>query len=157
MKMLPNDRTDTIDRVWREFFSLELHAGMRRGELCGLRWCDVDFAAKTVSVNQVLSKVNSGVILISGSCTMSGNEEVILKSSFQLQKRALLINPSGIAGEAAAFPDNPMAGNDDGNLIVSNSAADRLGGHAGKISLLRQLCRNLPIGCGFSIGNASEE
>ena len=57
------DREYTIARVWREFFSLELHTGMRRGELCGLRWCDVDFENKTVSINQVISKRAKGVIV----------------------------------------------------------------------------------------------
>lgn len=56
-------REYTIPRVWRELFSLELHTGMRRGELCGLRWCDVDFEKKTVSVRQVLSKVRNGYIV----------------------------------------------------------------------------------------------
>ena len=56
-------REYTVPRVWREFFNLELHTGMRRGELCGLRWCDVDFINKTVSVNQVISKVHSGYIM----------------------------------------------------------------------------------------------
>lgn len=57
------ERTYTIDRVWKEFFSLELHTGMRRGELCGLRWCDVDFDNCTVSVNQVLARVKTGYIV----------------------------------------------------------------------------------------------
>ena len=33
---------------------------MRRGELCGLRWCDIDFEKKTVSVRQVISKRGNG-------------------------------------------------------------------------------------------------
>lgn len=59
----PYERKYTISRVWREFFSLELHTGMRRGELCGLRWCDVDFQNRTISVNQVLGKVKNGYIV----------------------------------------------------------------------------------------------
>ena len=50
----------SFSRVWREFFNLELHTGMRRGELCGLRWCDVDFEKKTVSVRQVISRLGNG-------------------------------------------------------------------------------------------------
>lgn len=53
-------RAYTVGRVWREFFNLELHTGMRRGELCGLRWCDVNFEKNTVSVNQVISRLGSG-------------------------------------------------------------------------------------------------
>ena len=59
----PYERKYTFSRVWREFFSLELHTGMRRGELCGLRWCDVDFQNRTISVNQVLGKVKNGYIV----------------------------------------------------------------------------------------------
>ena len=57
------DRKYTVSRAWREFFNLELHTGMRRGELCGLRWCDVDFENCTVSVNQVIGKVKNGYII----------------------------------------------------------------------------------------------
>lgn len=57
------DRKYTISRAWREFFNLELHTGMRRGELCGLRWSDVDFENCTVSVNQVIGKVKNGYII----------------------------------------------------------------------------------------------
>ena len=57
-------RSYTISRVWREFFNLELHTGMRRGELCGLRWCDIDFEKKTVSVKQVISRLGNGEGLV---------------------------------------------------------------------------------------------
>ena len=57
------EREYYIPRVWREYFSLELHTGMRRGELCGLRWQDVDFENRTISVNQVLTKVDLGYIV----------------------------------------------------------------------------------------------
>jgi integrase len=33
-------------------------SGLRRGELCGLRWCDVDLDAATVAVRQTITTVN---------------------------------------------------------------------------------------------------
>ena len=90
-------RSYTISRVWREFFNLELHTGMRRGELCGLRWCDIDLKNKTVSVNQVLSKVNAGYIVKepkteSSKRTIAVSQAVIdsLKGWKKLQKEECL-------------------------------------------------------------------
>ena len=90
-------REYTISRVWKEFFSLELHTGMRRGELCGLRWCDIDLKNKTVSVNQVLSKVNAGYIVKapkteSSKRTIAVSQAVIdsLKGWKKLQKEECL-------------------------------------------------------------------
>ena len=39
------------------FFLLAAHCGMRRGEVCGLRWQDVDFKACTIEVNQQIVQV----------------------------------------------------------------------------------------------------
>jgi site-specific recombinase XerD len=38
------------DPDWATFLWLAMVIGSRRGELCGLRWCDVDFAARIVTV-----------------------------------------------------------------------------------------------------------
>jgi integrase len=38
-------------------FHLAAHTGMRRGEVLGLRWCDIDFEAGRVSVRQALVSV----------------------------------------------------------------------------------------------------
>jgi integrase len=43
-------------------YYLELATGLRRGELLGLRWCDVDLEAKTVSVNQGLVRTKAGLV-----------------------------------------------------------------------------------------------
>lgn len=37
---------------WRTFFTFDLLSGLRRGELAGLRWRDVDFEAQTITVCQ---------------------------------------------------------------------------------------------------------
>lgn len=37
---------------WRAVITFDLLSGLRRGEVLGLRWCDVDFAAQTITVRQ---------------------------------------------------------------------------------------------------------
>ena len=37
-----------------------LYSGMRRGELLGLRWCDVDLPLATISVTQSLQRLYGG-------------------------------------------------------------------------------------------------
>ena len=38
------------DEHWHDFFYLEITTGLRRGELCGLRWSDVDLEHKTITI-----------------------------------------------------------------------------------------------------------
>jgi integrase len=51
-------------------FLLALTTGMRQGEILGLRWKDVDFERKIISVTQILS--HDGKTLESGAKTLSG-------------------------------------------------------------------------------------
>jgi integrase len=39
--------------------TLTLHTGLRLGELLGLKWCDVDFENRTLSVNRTLNRLKS--------------------------------------------------------------------------------------------------
>ncbi len=42
---------------WEALFTLALATGMRRGELLGLKWQDIDFAMGTLQVRRILSRV----------------------------------------------------------------------------------------------------
>ncbi|MFL0540837.1 tyrosine-type recombinase/integrase [Bacillus safensis] len=44
-----------IDNRLYCLFYIALHTGMRQGELLGLRWKDIDFKHKRLSVKQVMS------------------------------------------------------------------------------------------------------
>lgn len=48
---------------WFPAFLLEWSTGLRRGELLGLKWSDVDFAAGRVSVSRSLVRTEGGLIL----------------------------------------------------------------------------------------------
>ena len=46
-------------------FLVECHTGLRRGELLGLRWKDIDFGNKTLSVNQSLIRTRQQGLIMS--------------------------------------------------------------------------------------------
>lgn len=51
-------RGDRLEALWVTALTL----GLRRGELLGLRWSDVDFIAKTLSVRQTILRVNGQLV-----------------------------------------------------------------------------------------------
>ena len=61
-------------------FLLELSTGMRRGELLALRWQDIDFDEKTLSVNQTLYRIrleNGGSVLQFGEPKTAKSKRII--------------------------------------------------------------------------------
>lgn len=46
------------DELWRDFFYTELTTGLRRGEICGLRWEDFDEASGRLKVARTVQKQN---------------------------------------------------------------------------------------------------
>ena len=45
-----------------EMYYLELATGLRRGELLGLKWQDVDFNQGTITVRRQISRINGQVV-----------------------------------------------------------------------------------------------
>ena len=45
-----------------EMYYLELATGLRRGELLGLKWSDVDFGQSTLTVRRQISRINGKVV-----------------------------------------------------------------------------------------------
>lgn len=50
----------TVYSPWKAFFSLLLASGMRPGEALGLKWSDIDFKNKRVTVNRALVRTAGG-------------------------------------------------------------------------------------------------
>ncbi len=59
-------------------FYIALHTGMRQGELLGLRWKDIDFKHKRLSIKQVMSHDAKEMYL--GAKTEAGNRSIDLGS-----------------------------------------------------------------------------
>lgn len=62
------------DDMYYMVFLLAITTGMRQGEILGLRWKDVDFQRKTISVTQILS--HDGKEFQVGAKTVSGSRPI---------------------------------------------------------------------------------
>lgn len=68
----------TKGRRYHCVYALALLTGMRQGEILGLRWKDIDFKEKTISVRQTLS--HYGKDLKIGAKTVSGDRKISIPS-----------------------------------------------------------------------------
>ena len=98
--ILNNDQLDTLmaaisrDPLWHDFFYVELTTGLRRGELCGLKWRDFDSETGTLNVRRTIHMKKGGGLSEGDTKTYAGMRAILLpKSTVQLlreRKRAAL-------------------------------------------------------------------
>lgn len=68
------------DAIWHDFFYVEMTTGLRRGEICGLKWSDFDEASSTLSVCRTLHREN-GKPEIGDTKTTKGRRRIVLPPS----------------------------------------------------------------------------
>ena len=69
------------DALWHDFFYTELTTGLRRGEICGLRWEDFDEESGTLNIRRTVQR-QKGVGLTAGDTkTYAGARKIILPPS----------------------------------------------------------------------------
>lgn len=101
------------DEVWFDFFYTEIMTGLRRGEICGLRWEDFDEADGTLKVCRTVRR-EKGVGLTTGDTkTYAGTRKIILPPSvtaiLKERKRTALtewIFPNPLCLEQPTAPDS---------------------------------------------------
>lgn len=101
------------DEIWYDFFYTELTTGLRRGEICGLKWMDFDEMNGTLKVRRTIYR-EKGVGLTSGDTkTYAGAREIVLPSStaeiFRSRKKSALtewIFPDPLKPEQPIAPDS---------------------------------------------------
>jgi integrase len=116
---------DDLEALWR----LALLAGMRRGELLGLRWGDLDLDAGTLSVRRTLSRGSSSRLEIGEPKTGAGKRRVSLPASAVeslRQHRKRQLKQRLAAGPAYVDQDLVFAKVDGGN-IHPNTLSRRFG------------------------------
>ena len=63
---------------WRAIITFDLLSGLRRGEILGLRWCDVDFADCTITVRQTSNYLSGQGVYIGTPKTASSERPLKL-------------------------------------------------------------------------------
>ena len=69
------------DEHWHDFFYLEITTGLRRGELCGLRWGDFDAENGTLKVCRTVRREKDKGLTTGDTKTYAGTRTLILPPS----------------------------------------------------------------------------
>ncbi len=91
------------DEIWCDFFYAELTTGLRRGEICGLKWEDFDEVSSTLKICRTVYRETGGGLTVGDTKTNAGTRKIVLPSS----TAALLSKRKASALTEWIFP-NPL-------------------------------------------------
>ena len=99
------------DEVWHDFFYTELTTGLRRGEVCGLKWEDFDEVHGTLKVSRTIYRKDGGGLTSGDTKTYAGSRKIILPAStaavLRVRKESALtewVFPNPLRPEQPAAP-----------------------------------------------------
>ena len=69
------------DPVWSDFFYTELTTGLRRGEICGLRWQDFEEKTERLHIRRSVSARKGGGVRVGETKTETGTRTILLPPS----------------------------------------------------------------------------
>ena len=67
--------------LWYDFFYTEITTGLRRGEICGLKWCDFDEESGTLKVCRSIHAAPGGALEVGETKTEKGTRTILLPPS----------------------------------------------------------------------------
>ena len=118
MQVLDDEQLDRFmeaimkEPVWYDFFYTEITTGMRRGEICGLKWYDFDEKHGTLRVRRSVSTGKGGVLEIGEPKTDKGKRTIVLPpSTADLLKERKKTAMTDWIFPSLLCPENPVAPN----------------------------------------------
>ena len=99
------------DEIWHDFFYTELTTGLRRGEICGLKWEDFDETYGTLKICRTVYQEAGGGLTAGDTKTSAATRKIVLPSS----TAALLSKRKASALTEWIFP-NPLKPEQPTNL-----------------------------------------
>lgn len=91
------------DELWRDFFYTEMTTGLRRGEICGLKWTDFEENGSTLMICRTVQREKGMGLTTGDTKTYAGTRKLILPPS----TAALLRDRKNAALTEWIFP-NPL-------------------------------------------------
>ncbi|HUU63987.1 MAG TPA: tyrosine-type recombinase/integrase [Dehalococcoidia bacterium] len=122
---------------YHPIFFTALYTGLRRGELLGLRWCDVYLDLATLSVVQTLQQLRTGEYIFREPKTKRGRRQIALPPSLAIllrEHRATQENVQKSLGKTLA-PTDLVFSHPDGKPIRPNSVTRALSSIARLVGL----------------------
>lgn len=80
---------------WHDFFYVEIMTGLRRGEICGIKWSDINFDDGTLCIKRSVGRSRGNGITVGETKTGAGVRKIIMPPSVQSlleRKRTEAIN-----------------------------------------------------------------
>lgn len=87
MKILNEEQLDKFmkairaEPLWYDFFYTEITTGLRRGEICGLKWCDLDETNGTLKICRSIHSAPGGALEVGNPKTKKGTRTILLSPS----------------------------------------------------------------------------
>lgn len=109
---------------WRTMITFDLLSGLRRGELLGLRWGDIDTEAQTIMINQTSNYLpNRGVYIDTPKSSTSNRPLRLSQSAFTLlmEYKAWQDKQREACGDAWRDKDDRIFTADDGAPVFPDS------------------------------------
>lgn len=66
------------DAVWHDFFYTAMTTGLRKGEMCGLKWCDLDEDSGKLTVRRSVRVIAGGKLEVGETKTERGTRTILL-------------------------------------------------------------------------------
>lgn len=97
---------------WYDFFYTEITTGLRRGEICGLKWSDLDFETGVIKISRSITIETGGRVVVGEPKTETGKRTILLPPSTLhiLKKRKETIFGEWIFPNPLK-PENPVSPN----------------------------------------------
>ena len=88
---------------------------------------------------------------------MLWHEKGFYVSAFELQQVDFLVDAAGVSCQAAAFADDAVAGDDEGDLVVADGTSDGMSGHVGEAALGGDFLGDFAIRRCLSVGDLEQD
>ena len=74
---------EAVSILYETYFKLIIATGMRRGECCGLKWCDIDWEQRSIHICRNAVKVTDEEIFVKEPKTRAGNRYVYFSAEME--------------------------------------------------------------------------